>query len=69
MTFIREHSLSITLGILGLMCTVLSAVVEHGGWWYDTWMMLGGVLLGGAIMAVAERYLYERDCDPSKPPE
>lgn len=69
MTFIREHSLSITLGFLGTVCTVLSAVVEHGGWWYDFLMALAGVFLGCAITALAGRYLWERDCDPTKPPE
>lgn len=69
MTFIREHSLSITLGILGLACTVLSAVVEHGGWWYDFLMSLAGVFLGCSITALAARYLYEKDSDASKPCE
>jgi hypothetical protein len=69
MRFFREHSFSITLGALGVGATVVSRLVEHGSWAYDMAFAMAGVFLGCAITAVAGRYLWERGCDPSQPPE
>ena len=62
------HSLSLVLGAAGVVCMILSAVVEHGTWAYDAWMTAGGGFGTTAIFVVASRFLYEKDADPTKRP-
>lgn len=67
-SWVREHSLSIALGVSWAITNGLFFLVEAGHV-YDFLNMLAGCFGGGFVMAVYARPFYERGADPLLPAE
>jgi hypothetical protein len=70
MKCLREHSLSISLFIAGVLASLFAwpNAPEDGSYWYDWWLMVAGSCFGGAVIVFLSRYLWEKDARPEQPP-
>jgi hypothetical protein len=67
--FVREHSLSIALGICFLLSTFGFWACEPGGHWYDFWNAMMGCFGGNFLFLLFARKFWEKGADPLLPPE
>lgn len=66
--FCYEHSLSISTFLGYLICQMLTLRYEAGSRPYDFWMMWSGSFHSACIIVILARVLWEKDSDPTKPP-
>ena len=63
----RDHSLSIVLAVVGVVCIVAAFRLEPGKW-FDLWLTFGGGLLTVSLFYAAAGFLKERN-RPEDDPE
>jgi len=68
-SWLREHSLSIALGIGFFASTAAFFACEPGGHAYDFWNAMMGGFGGNVVLLILARKFYERGADPTKPAE
>lgn len=65
----KTHSLSMSLTTGALVCTAVSKFVEYGTWWCDFWLSVATGFWTALVVTVLSKFTWEKDADPTKPPE